>query len=100
MTNTFDTERGHRIAKEITGIIAKHAALTERTGDPLFLELIHLSRQWWLRWLAIGLCEMADLDDGGDLADELRGCIGDVEAAIIERAGQDGYDRFTAWAVE
>ena len=58
VTEPFDTERAIAIAQEVRDVITIHDALATRTDDPVFLDLIALSRRWWLRWLAAGLCGM------------------------------------------
>ena len=62
----FNTERARGIAQEVEDIVKAHAALAERTNDPMFLELIALCRRWWLRRFAIGLCEVAGVPGSGD----------------------------------
>ena len=96
----FDAERACGIAQGVQGIVRSHATLTERTSDPIYRELISMSRQWWLRWHAIGLLEVAAVQDTGDLADALNAAVGDTEIEIIECGGRPGYDAFTEWAAQ
>ena len=94
VTEPFDTERAIAIAQEVRDVITIHDALATRTDDPVFLDLIALSRRWWLRWLAAGLCDVSGLPDCSGLVD----AIADTEAKIADRAGPADFKSFAAWA--
>ena len=97
-TTNMDNERCKGIAAELLEIVREHAALAERTTDPLYTQLIELSERWFARWLAVGLMEAAGVSDSGDLVSEMNFAIGDIEAEIIALAGSHGFDAFAQWA--
>ena len=73
----------------------EHLALVERTTDPLFLQLIELSKRYFVLWYAQGLMESAAPDDSDlEFASHCRGYRGCDKAA-----GRRGWDAFAAWAV-
>jgi hypothetical protein len=94
----FDAERAEGMVVELQDILRMHAALAGRTTNPVLWKLIHLCRLWWLRWYAVGLFDVADVDDTSDLAMNGLEAVGDVEEAIIRRFGRVAYDKFTQWA--
>ena len=76
----------------------EHGALVERTMDPLFLQLIELSKRYFVLWYAPGLMESAAPDDS-DLELASHATAGDIEVEIIGAAGRRGWDAFAVWAV-
>jgi hypothetical protein len=69
------------IAKGLLDIMQEHLALVERTTAPLFLQLIELSKRYFVLWYAQGLIESAAPDDS-DLEFASHATAGGIEVEI------------------
>jgi hypothetical protein len=80
-------------------MLEKHAILSSRTEDPLFIQLIELSSRWWTLWLAAGMAESAGVPVGSKLGQAMLRAIDAIELEIIKLTGRrPRYDVFIEWA--
>jgi hypothetical protein len=94
----FDTQRAHAIAEQLREQLDDHATLLSRTEDPVFQQLIGISRQWWVEWLASGLHDIARDKECDALEMAFQDRLAVLEAAMVEAGGMESFDRFVTWA--
>jgi hypothetical protein len=94
----FDTDRAYRITADLRWRLDQHAILLTYTDNPVFRQLIGISRQWWTEWNASGLHDIARDTECDALELAFTDRLAVLEAALVAVGGKDAFWEFVNWA--